>query len=416
MMDHPRAQRLRHLHRIIRAAAIDDDYFLHPAAHALNSAAYAVGLVFSDNEYGNWQFINHAKYCKALIMNIVNIMFSAIGGGIEQAFVDYCEGLQTRSHRVTAFTHPKAVVNAQLKALGVETISMRNLGEYDFFAIHRLRKHLRALAPDIAITHTHRSFALAHRATPGICPLVGITHNYFARARRLKRADAVITTTHDLINFVKKLGVPEDRIYHIPNMVRCHELPHRGEPNQPPVIGAMGRLVKKKGFDVYIEALKLLKERGYVFRAVLGGTGEEEKHLKHKATDAGLDDILTFPGWIEDKKSFYNHIDVFCLPSLHEPFGIVLLEAFVHGVPVVATDSEGPRDIITPNCDALLVKAGNASDLSAAIARLLDDAKLAADLAANAFVKAKTNYSIEGVTERIEKVLTAVILRWRFKN
>jgi len=342
-------------------------------------------------------------------MHIVNIMFSAIAGGIEQAFVDYCEGLNGRGHRVTAITHPNAVVNAQLAALGVATISLRNLGELDPLAIWRLRRHLKALAPDIAITHTHRSFALAHRAIGGMCPLVGVTHNYHARAERLRHADAVFTTTHDLIQFVKGLGVPEDHIFHIPNMVRCHELPQRGARNNPPVIGTMGRFVAKKGFDVYIKALKLLYERGYTFRAILGGVGEEEKRLKQQAKNAGLEDVLSFPGWIEDKKAFYKHIDLFCLPSLHEPFGIVLLEAFVHGTPVIATDSEGPRDIITPNFDALLVKTGDAAELANTITKLLDAPDLADDLAANAFAKAKTTYSIESVAARIEKALETVL-------
>jgi glycosyltransferase involved in cell wall biosynthesis len=349
-------------------------------------------------------------------MRIVNIMFSAIAGGIEQAFVDYCEALQGRGHEVIAFTHPKAVVNAQLATLGVRIISMRNLGEHDIFAIQRLRHHLRSIKPDVAITHTHRSFALARKADNGICPLVGITHNYFGRARRLRRADAVITITHDLVNFVKTLRVPEDRIYHVPNMIRCHELPKRGARNQPPVIGTMGRMVKKKGFDVYIDALKILKDSGHAFKAVLGGTGEEEKHLKRRASAAGLDDVLTFPGWVTNKKSFYNHIDLFCLPSLHEPFGIVLLEAFTHGAPVVTTDSEGPRDIVTPDVDALMVKMGDAAALAAAMVKLLDNQKLAADLAASAFAKAKSHYSIEGVAVQIENALTAVISKWQQGN
>ncbi len=349
-------------------------------------------------------------------MHIVNIMFSAQAGGIEQAFVDYCEGLQGRGHRVTAVTHPAAAVNAQLKALGIKPVSLRNMGEFDAVAVWRLRRHLHRLAPDAVIAHTTRSCTLAHYAAAGRWPLVGVAHNYHKRIRRMTAADAVFTTTHDLIHFVKGLGVPEDRIYHIPNMVRCHELPHRGAPNRPSVIGSMGRFVKKKGFDVYIEALKMLMERHYRFTAILGGAGEEEKNLKRQAAAAGLGDILTFPGWIADKKHFYTHVDMFCLPSLHEPFGIVLLEAFVHGTPVVASDSEGPRDIITPNFDALLVKAGSASELAAAMAKLLDEPNLAGDLATNAFVKAKTSYSIESVAERIEKALTAVILRWRFRN
>jgi glycosyltransferase involved in cell wall biosynthesis len=336
-------------------------------------------------------------------------MFSAIGGGIEQAFVDYCEGLQARGHQVTAVTHPAAVVNPQLRLLGITPVSMRNLGEFDPIAILRLRRILRKAAPNIIIAHTTRSCTLAHFASGKRWPLVAVAHNYQRRIRRMVAADAVFTTTHDLIDFVASQGMAKDRISHIPNMVRCHELPHRAPRRTPPVIGSMGRFVAKKGFDVFIDALKLLKERHYDFRAVLGGTGEEEKRLKARAAAAGLGDTLTFPGWVEDKKAFYTSIDMFCLPSLHEPFGIVLLEAFIHGVPVVATDSEGPRDIITANFDALIAPIGDAAKLAEALARLLDDVKLADELAANAFAKAKTTYSIEGVSARIEQALEVVI-------
>jgi len=342
-------------------------------------------------------------------MHIINLMLDIRAGGIEQAFVDYCEGLKSRGHRITAVTHPRAVVNAQLKALGVSTITMRNLGEWDVFAARRLRRRLQILKPDVTISHTHRSYALAQRATAGLFPLVGTAHNYHSRTRRAVSADAVFATTHDLMDVMIRHGVPENRIFHIPNMVRCHELPSRDGRHIPPVIGSLGRFVKKKGFDVFIDALALLKKRGYSFSAVLGGIGGEARHLKKRARRAGLRDVLDFPGWVKDKRAFYTGLDLFCLPSLHEPFGIVLLEAFVHGVPVIATDSEGPHDIITPNFDALIVPIGNAEAMADALAKLLDNVPLADNLAANAFAKAKMAYSIETVCARIEKALEAVL-------
>ena len=341
-------------------------------------------------------------------MHIVNIMFSTSGGGIEQAFVDYTEGLARRGHKVTAITHPDAVVRGQLKVMGIKPVTMRNMGEWDLLARIRLWIKLKRLKPDVILAHTGRAFTLTKYSH---CPLIGIAHNYNKRVRRMKRADAVFTTTHDLIRFVMEQKIPEDRIFHIPNMVKCDTLPQRGARNDQPVIGSMGRFVKKKGFDIYIDALKILSERGYRFKAILGGVGEEEKHLKGRIKAAGMKEIVSMPGWVENKKDFYTKIDLFCLPSLHEPFGIVLLEAFTHGTPVIATDSEGPLDIITPNFDALLVKKESASELAAAMARLLDEPDFAATLATNAFVKAKTVYSLESVSERIEKALEVIIAR-----
>ncbi|MGE3714056.1 MAG: glycosyltransferase, partial [Alphaproteobacteria bacterium] len=76
---------------------------------------------------------------------------------------------------------------------------------------------------------------------------------------------------------------------------------------------------------------------------------------------------------------------------------------------VVTTDSEGPRDIITPNYDALMIEKSNAEAMANAIEKLLTDTALSDKLAANAFAKAQTNYTIEVVCEKVEKALEAML-------
>ena len=346
-------------------------------------------------------------------MHIINIMLSTGSGGIEQAFLDYCDGLMRRGHRVSAITHPEAEVNASLRFLGIRPVHLRNMGEWDMLAKLRLKRKLRKLKPDIIIAQTGRAFALAQPGARGLCPLVGVAHNYNQRARRFKQGDGVLAITHDIIQFVAGHGVPEEKIFHIPNMVKCDALPARTQASRVPVIGAMGRMVHKKGFDVYIEALRLLKEQGFQFSAVLGGSGPEERALKKQAKASGLSETLQLTGWVGDKQGFYTGLDIFCLPSRHEPFGIVLLEAFTYGTAVVATATEGPRDIITPNFDALMATPDNAQNLASALAHALDDAPLRAELAANAFVKAKTTYSMQSVSGRIEAALEKIIVAWK---
>ncbi len=342
-------------------------------------------------------------------MRIVNVMFAKTGGGIEQAFVDYCEGLRDRGHEVTAITAPNAWAIAQLRERGINTKTLWNINEYDVIASFRLGRVIKSLNADVVIAHANRAFGLTRRAIKNHVPLVGVVQNY--STRRYGAADAVFTTTNDLISTLEKQGIPAGDIYHIPNMVECRELPHRPTRRNPPVIGTLGRFVAKKGFDIYIEALALLKARGLPFTAVLGGNGEEEKALRDLAKAKGLDKHLEFLGWIGDRKSFYNSIDIFCLPSHHEPFGIVLLEAFANGVPVVSGASEGPKEIITPNYDALIVEKGDAALLADALAKFLNDAPLAERMAANGYVKAKTRYSLEVVAEKIEVALVKIIAK-----
>jgi glycosyltransferase involved in cell wall biosynthesis len=345
-------------------------------------------------------------------MRIVNIMFAKGGGGIEQASVDYCQGLRDRGHEVTAVIHPAALIRKQLQALGMPMVAVRNLGEWDPVAAWRLRRHLLALKPDIVIAHANRAYTLGKKAARGgLAPVVGVVQNY--STKRYTGADGVFTTTYDLIRHLTEQGILENRIHHIPNMVDCRELPHRHDRREPPVIGSMGRFVAKKGFDVFIAALELLNRHDIPFQAILGGAGPEEGNLRKLAAAAGLEKQLAFTGWVDDRKGFYQCMDVFCLPSLHEPFGIVLLEAFAHGVPVVSTDSEGPSEIITPNYDALMVRKGDPEILATALARLLKDPVFADGLAANAFAKTKTRYATEVVAEKIEKALETIISGWQ---
>ena len=117
---------------------------------------------------------------------------------------------------------------------------------------------------------------------------------------------------------------------------------------------------------------------------------------------------LAFTGWVENKHDFFQGIDLFCLPSLHEPFGIVLLEAFCHGVPVVSSDSEGPTDIIAPDVDALLVKKNDAAALADALERLLADPERAQMMAQNAYQKVVAKYDMKAVAAQIEDALQKI--------
>ena len=125
--------------------------------------------------------------------------------------------------------------------------------------------------------------------------------------------------------------------------------------------------------------------------------------------EKGLESQFEFSGWVDDRKAFYTGIDIFCLPSLHEPFGIVLLEAFAHGAPIISTNSEGPKDIITPNYDAIIVEKGSAQQLATALEQLLRDPALCDKLAANGFAKVKTRYSLDVVSTQIETALNDLV-------
>jgi glycosyltransferase involved in cell wall biosynthesis len=336
-------------------------------------------------------------------MKIINAMFGCGQGGIEQALVDYCEALRLVGHEPVAIIHPEAAICDALKARNLPFHTLPNAGAWDPLAILRLRSLLARLNPDICIAHGNRAVSLLQKAkAPRI---VGVMHNYKIKTGKLR---FVFHPTQDLLRHAQGAGAAGASFYHIPNLVRVSARFPERHWHTPPVIGAMGRFVTKKGFDLFIEALALLHERGVVFHAVLAGDGEEAPRLKNLAQAKGLDGVLHFAGWVADPAAFFGGIDVFCLPSRHEPFGIVLLEAMAEGLPVVAAASEGPSEILMNGTDGVLVKPDDAGALATELADMLRAPPRAELFARGAWQTVKTRYDLPVVAAKLDLALRAI--------
>jgi glycosyltransferase involved in cell wall biosynthesis len=333
-------------------------------------------------------------------MHIINAMFSRGLGGIEQSFVDYSEAIKAQGHKVTAIIHPDAQIRPALVKVGVNIINVKNFGQWDIFAKIYLNKILKQTNPDAIIAHGNRAVELLKSPAKSVeCPIIGVTHNY--KLKRQIGLDAMFATTDDLKNELIKLGQTEETIYKVPNMIRLPNVSAKVTDFHPtPVIGTMGRFVKKKGFDTYLHAIAELKAHGIEFKAVIGGGGEQGLALKELADSLGINDNIKFLGWVTNKEQLFDNIDIFILPSLHEPFGIILLEAFMSGKPVITTASEGPSEIATNEQDALIVKKADSKAMAEAVIKLIKDPDMAKNLAKNG-LKTVINYDLNAVGTKI---------------
>lgn len=340
-------------------------------------------------------------------MRIINAMFGKGLGGIEQAFLDYTRALEISGNKVIPVIQPGAKIE---KLISGEAIKIRNFGNWDFFAASKIRKLILSEKPDAIIAHGGRAAALFRKAAKNICPVIGVAHNY--STARLMGMDGIFTITEDLRKKVIAEGMLEAKTFKIPNMINLpqHE-PEKSGFRNPPIIGSMGRFVGKKGFDVFLNALAILKNKGVAFKAKLGGDGEEKENLITLAKNLGITDEIEFIGWVGDKAKFFKSIDIFCLPSLHEPFGIVLLEALTNKTPTITTDSEGPSEIVSNEKDAFVVKKNDAEQLSNALEKMIKNQEVAKKLAENGYKTVKQNYSTEVVAKQIHAALEQLTSR-----
>jgi glycosyltransferase involved in cell wall biosynthesis len=324
-------------------------------------------------------------------------------GGLEQAALDYHDALTLAGHEVHTVIHPGAAIRRGLEQRGAAWHGLTHLGEWDLVAAARLRWLMQRLGTEASIAHGNRAMHLLRRT--GAKPLIAVLPNYKMSCRG---ATAVFYPTLDLRRYAIGQGMMEDRLYHIPSMVAVPTSPPQSAGHEPPVIGAMGRFVGKKGFDVFMMALARLRSSDVAFRAVLAGDGPDRAALERLRTELHLNDMLALPGWTDDKQAFFGGIDLFCLPSHHEPFGIVLIEAMAQAKPIVATNSEGPSEILRAGTDGLVVPRGDAHLLAEALGKLIADPGSARRLAANAYRRAREDFALPCVAVRLDLALRRI--------
>lgn len=128
------------------------------------------------------------------------------------------------------------------------------------------------------------------------------------------------------------------------------------------------RVDKRKGLEYLIQAIPLILKKHTDIHFIVGGKGPEEKNLKTLTKELNVTQHVTFAGFIEDSllPSFYNDADFFILPSLYEAFGLVYVDAFAFGTPILTTLNGGTKDICDSN-NGIMFKKKNPEDIERAV-------------------------------------------------
>ncbi len=186
--------------------------------------------------------------------------------------------------------------------------------------------------------------------------------------------------------------------------------------NSPPfIIGTLGRMVQKKGFDVLLRATSILYKKNIPFQLLIAGNGPLENSLKQLSKRLGIESVIKFIGPIahENVPSWLKGLHLFVLPCKKDDNGdmdgipVVLMEAMISGVPVISTKISGIPELIEHKKEGLLVEQKSPEELSSAIQFLLNNFILRQKYIANGINKVKNNFeqkkSIQMMIDLIEK-------------
>ena len=312
-------------------------------------------------------------------------------GGVRIARVAFEDAITRRD--------PKAILVAQREAVKIRTEfgpEVEHLyhgqgGEISCFAFTAARSQRPYLVS------LHMSYRDEHMA-PG------------STLRSLLGRAIAVTTCSDAVREQLIRQAPElaRRTWAIANSLPSPVMEPTPLPFDPPVLFAAGRFTTQKGFDVALDAIALLDCRPHL---VIAGAGVEGPALEERKRALGLEDSVTFAGWVapDDMPLWMNRATAVLMPSRWEPFGLVALQAAQMARPVIASSIDGLREVVVHGETGLLVPPDDPAALADAIAALLGDPNQAAAMGRAAQQRARETWPWVRHVDAYEKLYTQVL-------
>ncbi len=354
-------------------------------------------------------------------------------GGAETVFRNLVSGLRRTGFLAVAVVSRDDWLANELRNHGIEPIILEATGSLNFSYLKELTNLIRRERIDLICTHLLGSAVYGSLAGL-ICrkPVVCVFHGQSDikaddRTGWLKRlairygASRVVFVSATLRNSQGKwLGLPTERTATIYNGIdfETFDQANAGSVSDQHVIangvilaGAVGNVRYAKSYDVLLRATKIIQDRYPQFRLHIAGQAsgklyEELLVLRHKL---GLDATVKFLGLQKDIPDFLRSLDLFLLSSTTEGFSIACVEAMACGLPIVATRSGGPDEILVHEQTGLLVATETPEELADAACQLIQDYDGARRLAANARQDARRRFSEEQMLASYQKLFVDIL-------
>ncbi len=281
----------------------------------------------------------------------------------------------------------------------------------DIVALNSLIRLFRRLRPHLVHTHTPKANLLGRLAAraAGVPVVVATEHGFFFYGRQgpsrtfwvgLTRLGAALSARVFVINqedlatarsgsvgradrysyLAGGVGVDLARFKPPTPEMRAAARASLSLSPDAPVAGIVGRLDPSKGQADFLAAAARVASRlpGSRFLVVGPADRQGEQSCREHAAALGLSDAITFAGIRTDMPAVYSAMDLLCLPSRREGLPVVLMEAAAMGLPAIASDIRGCRDVVSGGETGLLAPPGNVGALADAITQMLADKALAA--------------------------------------
>lgn len=357
--------------------------------------------------------------------------------GLEIMALTIAQGLQAKGHQVECLISGwnDGEFSDRLRAAKVpfstvyfgklsKSLTPRSLW-YTFDALrhwpgarHTLTAHLREFRPDILLLY-HRDWVLQARGMLHNQRSIFHVHELSTSSRLnallyralMHQVSAFAVVSQYIGDRLRAMGVSADKTHLVYNGVETVGDCEKRARSETPTIGIVGQIGPWKGHDDLVDALRILRDRGLNFRCRVIGRGDAQyiAALKEKVHRYGISDRIIWDGYVRDTRSLYSEMDICAVPSrFDEPFGLVAVEAALHGIAVVAARRGGLPEIVVDGETGLLVDAQRHDQLADRLESLLRDSSLRTRLGAAARVRARERFSATRMVDTMEALCSRV--------
>ncbi|MCP4935821.1 MAG: glycosyltransferase [bacterium] len=296
-----------------------------------------------------------------------------VDGGAERVIANLANWFAEKGHDVSLVVEFEAGRNSPVLSGNVKRLQLSN---HHIASIRELSRTLIEQNPDIVISAIasanfkivaasvlSKARNLAKRNTINKTPALVLTYHGFEEyktgklswlgyknlpAMSLYAAQVVAVSDKLLESLAVDWKARRDKLVRIYNPVPLPACPPNHDPAdlqaRENIILSVGRLVPNKRFDLLIKAFAQLVDKSASL--IILGEGSERQKLTLLIEELGLSHHVTLPGYVQDTGAYYARAKCFALTSITESFGLVLVEALGFGLPVLATDCGGPREVL----------------------------------------------------------------------
>lgn len=225
------------------------------------------------------------------------------------------------------------------------------------------------------------------------------------------KADMLVTVSNYFVNFLKRVNL-NDNVALLHNSIPTIIAKTNNNCTHPDtlILSYFGVITGRKGIFEVLEAIAICKNRLHTnIEFHIGGNGEIDR-MHDTISRLGLQDTVIYDGWLgeNEKKQLLEKSDIFIHPSYFESFGISILEAIGHEIPVITTAVGGITDLVTDRFNGIVVEPGNVEQIAEAIIYLANHPEERLRLGANAS-KHAANFCHEKIAEKLQDIYNMLL-------